>query len=108
MQAQKLKSWCKDHNVYSKSNITHVFLDKGAISISDNQASSFLECCAWNISNKLPISVVEYKTPVFKLFMDIDYTTTRVLSNDEMIEFTRDIQKLIHTCLLYTSDAADE
>jgi hypothetical protein len=104
MQAQKLKSWCKEHYVYSKSNITHVFLDKGAISISDAMASQFLECCAWNISNKLPISVVEYKTPVFKLFMDIDYTTSRILSNDEMIEFTRDIQKLIHTLLVLPED----
>lgn len=96
---KELKMYCNMNYFYSKKNITHVFLDKGSISIPESKLSSFYDCCAWNICHGLPISVVEQRSIIFKMFMDIDYVCDGPLDKDTIINITKNIQTVMTSIL---------
>jgi hypothetical protein len=52
--------------------VTHLFLDGGRASVPDDDAGLFLNIYATAISKKERLAVVEVRTPVFKLFLDLD------------------------------------
>ena len=52
--------------------VTHLFLDGGRASVPDDDAGVFLNMYATALSRKERLAVVEVRTPVFKLFMDLD------------------------------------
>lgn len=52
--------------------VTHLFLDGGRASVPDDDAGLFLNLYATALTRKERLAVVEVRTPVFKLFVDLD------------------------------------
>lgn len=94
-----LKMYCNINYLYSKKSITHVFLDKGSVSVPESKLSKFYECCAWNICHGLPISVVEQRSIIFKMFMDLDYITEEPLNITQITEIVQYIQQVLVSVL---------
>ena len=71
---------------------THFLLDGGKLAVPDEHAGTFLNIY-FNALRKEPICLVELKTPVFKLFLDIDARVRGSSSPDFQELFSK-----IHAC----------
>ena len=63
---------------------THLLLDGGKVLVPDEAAGAFLNAYSIAVVKELAPAVVERRTPVFKLFMDLDVKTAR---DAEPLEF---------------------
>lgn len=66
----KSRGWWMTHG--SQSPATHLLLDGGRLCVPDEHAGTFLNMYFNAILRGESVSVVELKTPLFKLFFDID------------------------------------
>ena len=66
----KSRGWWVKHG--SQTPATHLLLDGGRLCVPDDHAGTFLNLYFNAILRKESVSVVELKTPLFKLFFDID------------------------------------
>lgn len=61
---------------------THLLLDGGKARVPDDSAGAFLNAYAIAVVKRVVPCVVELRTPVFKLFLDLDVKTARRASLD--------------------------
>lgn len=54
---------------------THLLLDGGKARVPDESAGAFLSAYAIAVVRRVPLCVVELRTPVFRLFLDLDVKT---------------------------------
>jgi hypothetical protein len=66
----KARGWWMKHG--SQTPATHLLLDGGRLCVPDDHAGTFLNVYFNAILRAESVSVVELKTPIFKLFFDID------------------------------------
>lgn len=85
------KRICSNNNFNNKSNISHVLMDGGVLSIPFDRLDSFYELCVQCIKSNEPIFVVEQKTEFYNFFLDIDYKNENQLEFDEIQTISKTI-----------------
>ena len=67
------KRWCSSQNLSNATNLSHVLMDGGVLSVPSDKLIHFYEKCVECIKAGEPIFVVEQKTPIYNFFVDLDY-----------------------------------
>lgn len=76
-----MAAWLRDHGWWLPHNDprkpTHLLLDGGKVLVPDEETGAFLNAYALAVvKNVTAVAVVELRTPVFKLFLDLDIKTS--------------------------------
>ena len=74
---------------------THLLLDGGKVLVPDDEAGAFLNAYTIAVVKQLAPAVVELRTPVFKLFMDLDVKTVRAVRADADAQGALDFQAVV-------------
>jgi len=85
------KRWCAQQKFNNATNLSHVLMDGGVLSVPFDRLNEFHEKCIEAIKSGEKISVVEQKSEKYNFFVDIDYKDEKALSLDEI----QDICKII-------------
>jgi len=67
------KQWCKEQGFLMDSNVSHVLMDGGVLSVPFDRLNDFYEKCVEAIIYGEKIFVVEQKTENYNFFVDLDY-----------------------------------
>jgi hypothetical protein len=78
------KSWCSTQNFNNRTNLSHVLLDGGVLSVPFDKLNDFYEKYIEAVKCGEKLFVVEQKTPTYNFFVDIDYKHERALTLDEI------------------------
>ncbi len=104
MSKNPLITWLYSCNKIVKDEertITHFMLDGGKIDLT-NDHDTFQEIYAKNINYKN--CIVELKTPMFKMFIDFDVLSTKIIDISEYIlqiqEIIKDIYNIDYKCIV--------
>ena len=78
------KHWCKNQGFANNSDLSHVLMDGGVLSVPFDRLNDFYKKCieAYTIGEK--IFVVEQKTENYNFFMDLDYKDDDELSFEQI------------------------
>ena len=76
------KNWCVSQKINGATNLSHVLMDGGVLSVPFDKLNDFYEKYIEAIASGEKLFVVEQKTPVYNFFVDIDYKDTTSLSID--------------------------
>ena len=80
----------------SAADVSHLFLDGGIACVPDEMTGAFNNLYALCLHKKEDVLfVVEKKTPVFRMFFDLDMRTERPLDDEAILEFSRDIRAAV-------------
>lgn len=89
------KSWCKSQGFCNASNLSHVLMDGGVLSVPYDRLNDFYKMCITSIHNGEKIFVVEQKTDIYNFFVDLDFKVEDELS----LEYMTDVCKTICKCV---------
>jgi len=78
------KKWCASENFNNATNLSHVLLDGGKLSVPSDRLPEFYEKYVDAVKCGERLYVVEQKTPTYNFFIDIDYKDHDSLSIDEI------------------------
>lgn len=78
------KSWCVTQKINNATNLSHVLMDGGVLSVPFDKLNDFYDKYIETITTGEKLFVVEQKTPVYNFFIDIDYKDEESLSVDEI------------------------
>ena len=78
------KSWCSTQNFNNSTNLSHVLMDGGKLSVPFDRLNDFYEKYIEVIKKGEKLFVVEQKTPVYNFFIDIDYKNEESLPMDDI------------------------
>ena len=85
------KRWCKNEGFSNGSNLSHVLMDGGILSVPFDRLNDFYSAYIDAVKKGEKIFVVEQKTEKFHFFVDLDYKDTEELSFDRLEEVCRTI-----------------
>ena len=85
------KRWCIQQKINNATNLSHVLMDGGVLSVPFDKLNEFHEKYIEAVKSGEQLFVVEQKTPNYNFFVDIDYKDTRSLTIAEI----QDICKII-------------
>lgn len=106
MRDNNLKRWLISNNCLLDKNSdlkpTHFFLDGGKANIGFDKLDEFHSVYTNCINNNIQLFVIECKTPIFRLFADLDFASCELIDNDSIIDIITKIHSAI--CYLYSSD----
>jgi hypothetical protein len=85
------KQWCKSQNFSNATNLSHVLLDGGKLSVPFDKLNDFYEKYIEAVKLGEKLYVVEQKTETYNFFVDIDYKSEESLGIDDI----KDICKII-------------
>src|SRR6056300_829494 len=85
------KKWCTQQKFNNATNLSHVLMDGGVLSVPFDKLNEFHEKYIEAVKLGEKLFVVEQKSPHYNFFVDIDYKDTRSLTLDEI----QDICKII-------------
>ena len=85
------KRWCKEQKFNNATNLSHVLMDGGVLSVPFDKLNEFHEKYIEAIKSGENLFVVEQKSEKYNFFVDIDYKDERALTLDEI----QDICKII-------------
>ena len=87
------KRWCaqQNFNKATKSNVSHVLMDGGTLTVPFDRLNEFHEKYIEAVRSGEKLFVVEQKSPNYNFFVDIDYKDDRSLTIEEI----QDICKVI-------------
>ena len=87
------KRWCaqQNFNKATKSNVSHVLMDGGTLTVPFDRLNEFHEKYIEAVRSGEKLFVVEQKSPNYNFFVDIDYKDDRSLTIEEI----QDICKII-------------
>ena len=83
------KKWCRDHGFYNKSNISHVLMDGGILSVPFERLNEFYDIYLKAVNLGEKIFVVEQKTTPFNFFVDLDYKDEEDIPFERLEEYVR-------------------
>jgi len=86
-----LKTWCANQGFCNATNLSHVLMDGGKLSVPFDRLNEFYEKYIEAVKSGEKIYVVEQKTETYNFFVDIDYKAPEPLGIDEI----HDISKII-------------
>ena len=78
------KRWCKDQGFYNNSDLSHVLMDGGVLSVPFDKLNDFYEKCVEVYNSGENIFVVEQKTENYNFFMDLDYKDDEEMSFEQI------------------------
>src|SRR5210317_2418548 len=78
------KKWCASEKFNNATNLSHVLLDGGKLSVPSDRLPEFYEKYVDAVKCGERLYVVEQKTPTYNFFIDIDYKDHDSLSIDEI------------------------
>ena len=67
------KKWCKEQGFFNGSNLSHVLMDGGVLSVPFDRLNTFYEKYVEAYNSGEKIFVVEQKTENYNFFVDLDY-----------------------------------
>jgi len=67
------KQWCREQGFLNNSNVSHVLMDGGILSVPFDRLNDFYEKCVEVYTLGEKIFVVEQKTENYNFFIDLDY-----------------------------------
>ena len=77
-------SWCNSQGFTNSTNISHVRMDGGVLSVPFDRLNQFNEKYIEAIRSGEKLFIVEQKSPRYNFFVDIDYKDTTSLDMDEI------------------------
>src|SRR6056300_392898 len=83
--------WCISQQFTNASNISHVRMDGGVLSVPFDRLNEFHEKYVEAVSSGEKLFLVEQKSPTYNFFVDIDYKDVESLTMEEI----KDICKVI-------------
>jgi len=83
------KSWCRRQGFYNNSNLSHVLMDGGKLSVPFDKLNEFYEEYVRAVNADEKIYVVEQKTETFNFFVDMDYKDEEEIPFDRLKEIVR-------------------
>jgi len=78
------KRWCKDQGFANNSDLSHVLMDGGVLSVPFDKLNDFYEKCVEAYNSGEKIFVVEQKTENYNFFMDLDYKDDEEMSFEQI------------------------
>jgi len=78
------KKWCVSHKFNNATNLSHVLMDGGVLSVPFDKLNDFYDVYIKAVKSGEKLFVVEQKTPTYNFFVDIDYKDTEALTLDEI------------------------
>jgi len=78
------KRWCKDQGFANNSDLSHVLMDGGVLSVPFDKLNDFYEKCVEVYNSGEKIFVVEQKTENYNFFMDLDYKDDEEMSFEQV------------------------
>ena len=91
--SREWKGWVKEGEQHRE--LTHTLFTGGRFSIVDQHSEDFLRAYALDVQNGVPHFVNELRTPVFNLFIDVDFVGARELTDEECVALTAIAQSTI-------------
>ena len=90
-----LHQWFITKNLFTrkKDEYTHLLLNGGMLRIEDNE--EFLRLYAKDLRLGFKHYICEIKTPIFKLFSDLDFFEEAELSNEYLLQVLTEIQNVV-------------
>lgn len=85
------KKWCYEQGFCNSSNLSHVLMDGGVLSVPFDSLDNFYKKYIDSVKSGEKIFVVEQKTPTFNFFVDLDYKSSEKVSFDSLEEICRTI-----------------
>jgi hypothetical protein len=85
------KKWCNHNKFNNASNLSHVLMDGGVLSVPYDRLDEFYDKYIEAVQSGEKLYVVEQKTETYNFFVDIDYKDERSLTLDEI----QDVCKII-------------
>lgn len=85
------KSWCRRQGFVNGSNLSHVFMDGGVLSVPFERLNDFYEEYIKAIQSGEKLFVVEQKTDTFNFFVDLDYKDEEDIPFERLEEYIRTI-----------------
>ncbi|QOR60626.1 hypothetical protein [Bathycoccus sp. RCC716 virus 3] len=80
------KQWCKEQGFLNNSNVSHVLMDGGVLSVPFDRLNFFYEKCIEAYKADEKIFVVEQKTENYNFFIDIDHKAKEELEIREIFD----------------------
>lgn len=80
------KQWCKSQKFSNTTNLSHVLLDGGKLSVPFDKLNAFYEKYIEAVKAGEKLYVVEQKTSTYNFFVDIDYKSDAALGIDAIKE----------------------
>ena len=91
--SREWKGWVKADQFHRE--LTHTLFTGGRFSIADEFDTEFLRVYAEDIERGVPHFVNELRSPVFKLFYDIDLITESELTDDDCVHIASIVQACV-------------
>lgn len=85
------KGWCKQQGFCNNSNLSHVLMDGGVLSVPFDRLNDFYVAYIDAVKRGEKIYVVEQKTDTFHFFVDLDYKSKEKVSFDTIEEICQTI-----------------
>ena len=85
------KSWCASQQYTHATNLSHLLMDGGVLSVPFDKLNDFHEKYIEAVKRGEKLYIVEQKSETYNFFVDIDYKDTKALDLDEI----KDICKVI-------------
>jgi hypothetical protein len=78
------KNWCVKEKFNHATNLSHVLMDGGKLSVPFDKLDKFYEKYIECVKNNEKLFVVEQKSECYNFFVDIDYKSDSALSFEEI------------------------
>ena len=78
------KKWCNHNKFNNATNLSHVLMDGGVLSVPFDKLNEFYEKYVEAIRKGEKLFVVEQKTETYNFFVDIDYKDDKALTLEEI------------------------
>ena len=103
-----MKQWCASRGFANSTNLSHVLMDGGVLSIPYDRLTDFYKVYVNSVKNDEKIFVVEQKTEVYNFFVDLDYKDAKALSLERIESIVRVIGEKVNSlgggdCLISVS-----
>ena len=97
MSSVPFLQWCRKNGLWcSKTDApTHTTMDGGKLSIPFEKLELFYNRCIEAVISGEYIYIVELKTPIYNMFMDVDYMDKYGLDDDKYIDIITTICKTV-------------
>ena len=90
------RKWMVANKFFTRDKTyTHLLLNGGKINIPECENKNFLKYYSQDIENSNPNFICEVRTDVFKFYIDLDFLYVNEISDNEIIFYTYNIQRIL-------------
>ena len=91
------KNWCKQNRYNNNTDLSHVLMDGGVLSVPFDKLNDFYEIYMKDVLAGEKLYVVEQKTEPFNFFVDLDYKDTDPLTLEQIESIVKIICDKVET-----------